>query len=446
MKIGSSLHVPLFALLGVALVATVPMRAAEPPASNGPEVVTPLNPMQLDQLLGPIALYPDALVAIILPAATSPADIVLAARYVRAAGDPTKVDDQPWSDSVKALARYPDIVKWMDENLQWTKQVGEAFITQPADLMSAMQRLRARARATGALVSTPQQQVVVDGDTIEILPVQADVIYVPRYDPGVVYIMHEPGFIYPYGPYLSFGIGFPIGLWLSYDCDWRTRTIWVGDRRHDWREHREWRHQMPPNHASYPRNPNWRPWRPPENRPPLRDTFRYRPEIERPRPFPGAPITPRPPHPPRHDEDRNLNRPDTGAPRPPRTDGTAPRPPRTEGTSPRPPRTEISTPRPEHRNGPPANVTPRPPSESRPPTSNPSRPPNQSVTYPQRTYNPGPPPSGAAPVAVRPPPSAPPAVRNIGPSAPPPQPHAPPPAPPPPSARSRDPDPKDKQN
>ncbi|MBC8010725.1 MAG: DUF3300 domain-containing protein, partial [Burkholderiales bacterium] len=103
------------------------------------EVATPaepektlLTPSQLDELLAPIALYPDPLVAIILPAATFPTDVVMAARYLKAGGDPEGIDDQSWDDSVKALARYPDVVKWMDENLAWTQQVGAAFVVQPA--------------------------------------------------------------------------------------------------------------------------------------------------------------------------------------------------------------------------------------------------------------------------------------------------------------------------
>ena len=101
-------------LLGLVLLVASPGRAEEI------DVNAPLNPQQVDQLLGPIALYPDALVAIILPAAASPADIVLAQRYLSTGGDPDKIDDQPWSESVRALARYPMLIKWLDENLTWT--------------------------------------------------------------------------------------------------------------------------------------------------------------------------------------------------------------------------------------------------------------------------------------------------------------------------------------
>ena len=93
------------------------------------------TPAQLNDLLGPIALYPDALIAIILPASTEPTDIVLAARFVAEKGDPSLIDVQPWDDSVKALAHYPDVVTWMNDNLSWTKTLGDAFVRQPADCL-----------------------------------------------------------------------------------------------------------------------------------------------------------------------------------------------------------------------------------------------------------------------------------------------------------------------
>lgn len=194
---------------------------------------------QLDQLLGPIALYPDALIALILPAATEASDVVLAARYFAVQGDPAKVDDQPWDDSVRALAHYPDVVKWMDENLTWTKQVGEAFIEQPADVMKAVQRLRAAARAAGTLVDTPQQRVVTSDDAITIVPAQPEIIYVPSYDPDVVYLSRRD-YYYP-GPFLTFGVGYATGFWLGYDVDWSRNRIWVinrYERERYWREHR----------------------------------------------------------------------------------------------------------------------------------------------------------------------------------------------------------------
>ncbi|MGC1481516.1 MAG: DUF3300 domain-containing protein, partial [Chthoniobacterales bacterium] len=153
-----------------------------------------LSDEELDELLGPIALYPDALVALILPASTVPTDVTLATRFMDN-GDIDLVDEQPWDESVISLTRYPDVLAWMDENLEWTAAVGEAFYEQPSDVMNAMQRLRRDAQAAGNLVNTPQQTVVFEkGDdaavveeNIRIVPTDPEVIYVPTYDPQVVY-------------------------------------------------------------------------------------------------------------------------------------------------------------------------------------------------------------------------------------------------------------------
>jgi hypothetical protein len=183
------------------------------------------TPAQLNQLLGPIALYPDALIAIMLPASTDPADIVLAARFVADKGDPALIDVQPWDDSVKALAHYPDVVTWMNDNLSWTKTLGDAFVQQPADVMKSVQQLRAQAKAAGTLVDTPQQTVVVADSNIVIQPAQPNVIYVPQYDPAVVYV--TPVYAYP-GPFITFGLGYPVGPWLGFQCNWFGFGIWVG--------------------------------------------------------------------------------------------------------------------------------------------------------------------------------------------------------------------------
>ncbi|MBS0662073.1 MAG: DUF3300 domain-containing protein [Verrucomicrobia bacterium] len=446
MHSGSPLRRLLLVLPGLWLVASAPLAAEDTKvytqASAAAEA--PLSPPQLDQLLGPIALYPDAVVAIVLPASTFPADVVLAARYLEDGGDSTKTDGQPWDDSVKSLARFPEVVKWMDENLHWTKQLGEAFIRQPADVMNAIQRLRAAARATGALVTTPEQQVVVDGDTIEILPVQPDVIYVPRYDPTVVYISHPPGYAYPYGPYLTFGAGFTMGFWLAYDFDWFNHEIWVGNHSHDWREHRDWRRSMPARTPQRPPDPNWRAWKPPANRPPPPPSrWHGEPRVERPRPFPGtpgAPNHPRPPRPPRRDDDPGHRSGPRSQPAPvdysrataPGTSNlnraTPPSIPTENRATPVPPTTRQT---PEHRAPPRENYGSRPPPSPPPSRVQPPRPP---ASVPAA--------STMAPVAPRQMPSAPPAAASRSFSSPPPPPPPPPPAP----ARSRDPDRQEKQN
>jgi hypothetical protein len=214
-----------------AAAPATPVAPAVDASTAAAQTATPAAPAteytsaQLQELLGPIALYPDALIAIILPAATEPTDVVMASRFVADKGDPALIPDQPWDDSVKALAHYPDVVTWMDENLNWTKTVGDAFLRQPADVMKAVQALRAQAKAAGTLVDTPQQNVVTDGSTIVIQPAQPNVIYVPQYDPQVVYVQQT--YAYP-GPYVVFGAAWPVGPWLNFQCNWFGFGIWTG--------------------------------------------------------------------------------------------------------------------------------------------------------------------------------------------------------------------------
>jgi len=225
---------------------------------------------QLDSLLAPIALYPDPLVALILPASTAPGDITLAEQYVAANGDPAGIDSQSWDPSVKALARYTEVLKWMNDNLDWTQALGAAFTQQPADVMKSIQQLRARARAAGTLVDTPQQQVDMEGDDIRIVPAQADIIYVPQYDPDLVYDAPD-GYA---GPFLTFGVGFPVGAWLGYECDWDDFGIWAGPWHPGWAYRRDWRDPRVHGNA----------WRPDPRR--SREVVRkfYRPAASPPRP------------------------------------------------------------------------------------------------------------------------------------------------------------------
>ncbi len=227
------------------------------------------SPDQLDQMLGPIALYPDPLIALILPASTVPSDLALAAAYLAGNGAPDGLDGQPWDPSVKALARYPDVLKWMNDNLAWTQALGAAFVRQPADVMKSIQQLRVQARAAGTLVDTPQQRVEMEGDSLRIVPAQADMIYVPEYDPAVVY---ETPLGYS-GPFITFGVGFPVGLWLGYQLDWDNFGIWVGPWHPGWGYRREWRNGN-----------SWHAWRPDPRR--SRDVVRnfYRPEGRLPSP------------------------------------------------------------------------------------------------------------------------------------------------------------------
>jgi hypothetical protein len=216
-------------LLSITLCFAFSVRAQTSGATYSPE--------ELDQLLGPIALYPDPLVALILPASTVPSDITLAANFLATNAAPAGIDSQSWDPSVKALVRYPDVVKWMNANLDWTQTLGAAFAQQPADVMKSIQQLRTQARVAGTLVDTPQQRVDLEGDDIRIVPAQEDTIYVPEYDPAIVY---ETPVGYA-GPFVSFGVGYPVGAWLGYECDWDDFGIWVGPWNPGWAYRREWR-------------------------------------------------------------------------------------------------------------------------------------------------------------------------------------------------------------
>ena len=180
---------------------------------------------ELDGLLAPIALYPDPLLAQVLPASTFVEQVDAAERYVRQFGQ-SGVDAQPWDVSVRAVAHYPDVLFMMDQKYEWTASLGQAYLNQPQDVMDAIQRLRAEAREEGSLVSTPEQQVIVEDGYIRIVPAEPAVIYVPAYDPLAVYVEPPP----PTG-FITFGIGFTIGAWLNRDCDWYQHRIYY----HGWR-------------------------------------------------------------------------------------------------------------------------------------------------------------------------------------------------------------------
>jgi hypothetical protein len=164
--------------------------------------------------------------------------VVLVDRYLREGGDVNQMDSQPWDNSLKALARYPATLRMLDDNLAWTTDLGQAFLNQPADVMDSVQRLRTQARAMGNLLSTPQQTVVVDGGIIEIVPAAPQVIYVPVYQPELVYVLPPPA---PGRFYVSFGAGLVVGVWLNHDCDWHAHEVivWYHDhpRPADWWYH-----------------------------------------------------------------------------------------------------------------------------------------------------------------------------------------------------------------
>src|SRR5262245_24900692 len=170
----------------------IPLNAADLYAQQAPPAgsrYTQLSYEQLDQLVAPIALYPDALVAQILAASTYPAEVVEADRFVQDNGNMSRqelarvVNTESWDPSVKALTAFPSVLSNLDRNLEWTSKLGNAYYNQPQDVMAAVQTMRQRAYAAGTLQSTPQQSVVYQPEYIVIQPVNPEVVYVPVYNP-----------------------------------------------------------------------------------------------------------------------------------------------------------------------------------------------------------------------------------------------------------------------
>lgn len=214
----------VFVAFGALSLPVATLAAQDPGQPYAQGAAASFSPDQLDNLVAPIALYPDPLLAQVLLAATFPDQVADAAAYVRANGT-DGIDEQYWDVSVKAVAHYPTVLNMMDQRIDWTTTLGQAYAQQSTDLMGSVQHMRALARAQGNLVDTPQQQVVYDAGNIAIWPARARIIYVPVYDPAVVYF--RPVFRYP-GPrtYFSFGVGYPIGAWLIYDWNWSARRIY----------------------------------------------------------------------------------------------------------------------------------------------------------------------------------------------------------------------------
>jgi Protein of unknown function (DUF3300) len=220
----------------------------QPGQSLGYMPQQPMDAAQLEQLVAPIALYPDALVAQILAASTYPAQVAAADQWVRAMGGapPEQIAaganaQTGWDPSVKSLTAYPQVLATMDQNLQWTTALGNAYFNQPQDVTETIQVLRQRAQGAGNLQPTPQQQVTNQQGYIAVAPVNPEVVYVPSYDPWVVYgqpIMAYPGYqpIYTagavFGSAVQFGVGFAVGAFfhapfgfVGWGVDWYGHSV-----------------------------------------------------------------------------------------------------------------------------------------------------------------------------------------------------------------------------
>jgi Protein of unknown function (DUF3300) len=204
------------------------VQATAPPAIQPVQ----LTAKQLQQLVAPIALYPDELVAQILAASTYPIEIVEAERWLqqnsslKGAQLASEVDKQSWDPSVKALTQFPSVLANMDKNLSWTSALGDAYFNNQQDVLNAVQVMRERAQAAGTLKTTAQQNVTTQGQTIIIKPANPQVVYVPQYDPWIVYgapLAVYPGYIpgpWVAAPIVSFGVGFPIGWGFGWGWGW----------------------------------------------------------------------------------------------------------------------------------------------------------------------------------------------------------------------------------
>lgn len=235
----------LLVVLATMLAVTATTFGATNTTSAG--AVAPLDDNALEALAAPVALYPDELLAIVLPAATFPLQIVQAARFLEARKhNPGLEPDEAWDDSVVALLNYPEVLALLDSDLAWTARLGDAVIAQEAPLMSAITRFRERAYAAGNLRSDERQRVSRGADAIAINTASTDTVYVPYYQPSAVivpqvapayhyYSNPYPLYYYPYTqqhPYLSRPFW---GLTTAYTLGWAARGIRI--YRHDHHAH-----------------------------------------------------------------------------------------------------------------------------------------------------------------------------------------------------------------
>jgi len=213
----------------------------------------PLRQEELEQLLAPIALYPDALLAQVLMASTYPLEIVQAARWLKANPKVTgkaledAMQKQRWDPSVKAFTAMPQVLEMMDTKIDWTQKLGDAFLAQQAQVMKTVQALRAKASAAGNLKSTPEQQVstVQEGgqSVIVIEPANPQVVYVPTYDPAVIYgpwpypayppYYYYPPAYYPGAGLFWFGAGMLVGAAIWGGCNWGGGGVYINHHNYN---------------------------------------------------------------------------------------------------------------------------------------------------------------------------------------------------------------------
>jgi Protein of unknown function (DUF3300) len=283
-------------------LTTFPLGASAQSSSGSPSAATgtreesqPLAAEELDGLIAPIALYPDALVAQILGAATFPYEVVDATLWLKDNSQlkgealAKQVDQQSWDPSVKALTQFPSVLDNLAKNLAWTSALGEASATQQSDVLAAVQRMRAKAQAAGNLKSSSEIKIVQESpQTIVIQPANPQIVYVPVYNPAVIYGVpySYPGYIYvappPSTAVIAFGVGIMVGAaiyggccgwgWSYWGTNWRgntiiyNRNIYVGNSY--WRGGYYGGGYRPGYPGYRPGNPGYRPGYPGYGRPP----------------------------------------------------------------------------------------------------------------------------------------------------------------------------------
>ena len=236
------------------LVIAARAQTAAPVSGGGaapPSAQPQSSEADLEKLVAPIALYPDPLLATLLPASAYPLDIVKAARFIANTNNIPKIDSQPWDSNVKALARFPDVIQKMNDDLDWTSSLGEAFANDQKSVMNAIQVMRDKAQEAGSLKTTPQQTVtvtntvvqqtvnqqvvVVTNTVVQIVPTSPGVIYVPTYNPTIVYgtpVVYgapTPGAVAA-ASVISFGVGMTMGAIMANNCNWHSGGVYVGPR------------------------------------------------------------------------------------------------------------------------------------------------------------------------------------------------------------------------
>jgi hypothetical protein len=194
---------------------------------------------EIEELVGPIALYPDDLLAIVLPGSTFPLQIVEADRWLEQnEGNADARPEDSWDESVKALINYPEVVSMMSQDLQWTAALGEAVAADQTAVMDAVQSFRRKVEAAGNLQTDDKQTVTVDQEVVKIVQTEPDVIYVPQYEPTVVVVQQPvpvyptyypyayPVYYYPYPPGYTFARAVFWGATVAWACDWHGGGIY----------------------------------------------------------------------------------------------------------------------------------------------------------------------------------------------------------------------------